>query len=101
MIKKIKIDYLTPVLVTHEDKEYICFVDYAKNNIYCLSEMDEDTKNNIHDLILKEVNEAALRDITMPDVINDFRITQVISDIKNDVLRKEFDKSIIEDKTNE
>jgi len=100
-MKKIKIDYLMPVLVTYEGQEYVCFVDYAKNNVYSLIEMDENIKSDIHELVLRQVNNDAITDVKDPDVVNNSRITQIISDINNDTLRKKFNDPIIKEKTNE
>lgn len=89
-MKKIKIDYLVPLLVTHENKEYICFIDYSRDKVHFLSGVDEKIKLEIHNLILNEVNSANLLDIKNPDIINNPRITQVISDIDNDIIRQKF-----------
>lgn len=89
---KIKIDYLVPLLVAHNNTEYVCFIDYSKDKVYFLSEISEDIKLEINNLILKEVNSNNLLDLKEPDIRNNPRINQIISDIDNDVIRRKFSK---------
>lgn len=99
---KIKIDYLMPVLVTYEGREYVFFVDYARSKVYSLAEIDNEFKDKIYDLILKEINNDALKDIQSPGIINNPRISQVIADINSDAIIQKFNnKTMIEEKTNE
>lgn len=89
---KIKIDYLVPILVSHNGVEYICFIDYSKDKVYFLNQVEEQVKSEIYNLILKEVNSNNLVDIKSPDITTNPRITQVISDIDNDIIRQRYSR---------
>lgn len=100
-MEKIKIDYLIPILVTYNNEQYICFIDYAKSNVHFLTDVNDDIKTILYSIILKEINSNTLLDIKQPDIINNPIISQVISDINNDVVRSKFNNYLVKEENNE
>lgn len=96
----ININYLMPILVNYNNKQYISFIDFARDNVYFLENLDESIKQELSKLILLKINNDNIKDIKSFDINSDNKISKIINDIKNDSIIKKYSNPL-EDEKNE
>jgi hypothetical protein len=87
-----------PLLVNYKENEFICFVDYSKDNVYFINNFEEKDKEELINLILLKVNNDNLVDIENFDLSSNLKINKIINDIKNETIIKSISKSFEENK---
>jgi len=80
-----------PLISKYKEKEYICFIDYSKDNVYFVdNNIDEEVRKELTKLVLLKVNKDNLVDVKTYDINSNSKITKIINDIKNDTIIKKF-----------
>jgi hypothetical protein len=93
----IKINYLFPIMVEQNNKEYLCFIDYSRDKIFFLDNVDQNLKESLTKEVLSLVNNKNLIDVDnkTKDVFS------FINEIKNTKIKKATEESFNKDKKNE
>jgi hypothetical protein len=94
----IKINYLMPILVNYSNEEFICFIDYSRDNVYFINDLNENQKSELTKLILLKVNNDNLVDVKTFDLNSNFKLNKIINEVKSESIIKKINKSLEENK---